>query len=384
MKPQTLALIAASTITGVFLATVGLVLALPLLTAPTLDRQFAVNNFNPQFAPLANFEAPVEKVQPLAKEDLPQVRGVVVPTQDYALSAPHTHGNLTIFLIHGPDTMKNTKVLTLQEALEQNIAVVHDSGVRLTIDNRGNAPLFIQSGDIVKGGNQDRTLPYDMLVPAHTNGTPIAALCVEQGRSIPRGNELSESFQISSEQLPSRQLKLAAYRQSQNDVWNNVRTLQDNLTRITGGSVKAQQSSTSLQLSLEHARVQRAVQKYFAPLAPVVEGKNDVIGYAVVINGKIQSADVYASNAMFQKLWPKLIRASAVEALAERQPGAVIKPPNAEAVQAFLAEAEKGQAFRVDANRSTVIRQETPESLLHDTCDPTQENLVLHRSVLAK
>jgi hypothetical protein len=348
------------------------------------ERQLAVQNFNPQFAPMPNFDAPIEKVQPIANDDLPQARGAIVPTKDYLLSAPHTHGNLTIFLIHGKDMMQNTNVLTLQEALEQNIAVVHDTGVRLTIDNRGNAPLFIQAGDIVKGGNQDRTVPYDMLVPAQTIGTPVAALCVEQGRSFPRGNELSASFQTSSEQLPTRQLKLAAFRQSQNDVWNHVRNLQDNLTRNTGGSVMAQQSNTSLQLSLEHQRVQGAVQNYFAQLAPVVEGKNDVIGYAVIVNGKIQSADVYASNALFLKLWPKLIRAGAVEALAERQPGAVVDPPSAAAVQAFLADTEKGQAFRVDANRSTVIRQETPLSLLHDTCDPMRENLVLHRSVLSK
>ena len=125
----------------------------------------------------------------------------------------------------------------------------------------------------------------------------------------------------------------------------------------------------------------RSVQDYLAKLMPVTEGQKDVVGYVVVMNGKIQSADVYASNAMFQKLWPKLIRASTVEAVAERQPGAAVNVPDAETVQAFLADAETGQAFRMGA---TVIRHETGRTLLHDTCDPTQENLVLHRSFLAK
>jgi hypothetical protein len=381
MRPQTIGLIVASAITAVFLASVGLVVAWPFLTAPRLDQPILANNFNVQFAP--NFEvAPAD--QPMAKEELPRERGAVVVSTEYVLSEPQTHGNLTIYLIHGKDTMPQTKLLTLQEGIERNVAVVRDTGVMLSIDNRGNAPLFIQAGDIVKGGNQDRTLPYDMLIPANTNGVPVPALCVEQGRSFPRGNELSTSFQTSTQQLPSRQLKLAAYRQAQNDVWNNVRVMQTNLERNAGGSVKAQQSNTSLQLSLEHQRVQAAIQNHLTKLAPTVDGKNDVIGYAVVINGKVQSADVYASNAMFQKLWPKLIRATAIEAVSERQPGEVAKAPNADAVQAFLAEAEKGQAFRVGANRTNVIRQETAQSVLHDTCDPAQENVVLHRSVLAK
>jgi hypothetical protein len=383
MKPQTIGLAVASIVTGLFLTSVGLVLAWPLLTAPR-QQGFKLGEDLVRGPILVQPDMLAPNEQPLPQDELPKARGAVVPVKGYALSEPHTHGNLTIFLIHGKDTMKNQKMLTLQEALEQNIALVRDTGHVLTIDNRGNSPFFIQSGDIVKGGNQDRTLPYDMLVPAHTDRMPIAALCVEQGRSSPRGNELSTSFETSTEQLPGRQLKLAAYRRSQNDVWNNVRIMQGNLARNAGGSVQAPLSQTSLQLSLEHQRVQGAVQNYLAQLAPILEGKNDVIGYAVVVNGKIQSADVYASTAMFQKLWPKLIRASAVEALADQLPGAAGNPPDAEAVQAFLADAEKGQAFRVEANHSTVLRHETERTLLYETCDSTQQNLVLHRSFLAK
>ena len=44
-----------------------------------------------------------------------------------------------------------------------------------------------------------------------------------------------------------------------------------------------------------------------------------VIGYAFAINGKVNSADVYASHELFQKLWPKLLESSAVEAFSELQ-----------------------------------------------------------------
>ncbi len=389
MRAQTIGITIASVVTAVFLGAVGLVAVWPHLTAqqraPRQQQPFAVNFNNPaQIAPLPDFPM-IEDAQPMPAAEIPQARGAAVPSKEYTVSPPHTHGNLTVFLIHGPDTMKDTKIVTLQEALAANTAVVHDMG-QLRIDNRGNVPLFIQAGDIVKGGNQDRTLPFDMLISAHSVGTPIPALCVEQGRSFPRGNEMSTSFSMSSEQLPTLALKLAAHRNNQNHVWNNVKNLQTNLTRNVGASVNAQQSQTSLQLTLEHPRVQDAIQDHLVKLAPIAQDKNDVIGYAVAINGKIHSVDVYASNAMFQKLWPKLIRAGAVEALAERRQGANVNAaaPDAETVQAFLADAEKGQAFRTNGNRTTTIRQEGPQHVLFDTCDPSQENLVLHRSVLAK
>ncbi len=388
MRAQNIVLTAAAAVTGVFLLTVGVVMLWPFLDmAAILPAENRVVHFHdgPQHLEAPVIERQVGQERPVSRAELPDVRGAVVLAKEYVLSGPHSHGNLSVFLIHGRDTLKETKILTLQEALENNVATVHETGAgQLFIDNRGNAPLFIQSGDIVKGGTQDRVLPYDMLLSAHTSRAPITALCVEQGRSSPRGSEISTSFQTATEQLPGRDLKLAAYRQSQQDVWSNVRGLQANLARNAGGSVQATQSQTSLQLSLEHQRVQIAVQECVTNLAPTPAGKNDVIGYAVVVNGRIQSADVYASNALFQKLWPKLIRASSVGALAERQPGAFENPTTA-TVQAFLADAERGEATRVQVNsRSTVIRQQTGQQLLFDTCDPGQQNIVLHRTYLAR
>ena len=40
----------------------------------------------------------------------------------------------------------------------------------------------------------------------------------------------------------------------------------------------------------------------------------------------INSADVYASRALFVKLWPKLLKASAVEAVAELNKDVEMKP----------------------------------------------------------
>ena len=174
----------------------------------------------------------------IAPAELPKVRGAALAAKDYELTGPHAHGNLAIFLIHGEDQAKNLKIMTLQEGIERGVAVVHDRGV-LTVDNRSNTPLFIQAGDIVKGGSQDRTLPFDMLISARQNNVSVGALCVEQGRSSPRRNDMSAgTFQSSSEQLPGRKLRLAAHSNAQGQVWAGVQTLQQNPARPTGVAIR--------------------------------------------------------------------------------------------------------------------------------------------------
>ena len=392
MRPQTLGLIVASTVTALFLAAVAVVAVNEFVPAPAHQAP------GQQPQPFAfRFDAPVAvpdmdiapeafaPAQPIAPADLPNERGIAVPAKEFVLSGPHTHGNLAIFLIHGEDKLNGQRVITLQEGIEQGLAVVHETrGSQLRVDNRSNATLFIQAGDIVKGGTQDRTLPFDMLIAANTLNAPLPALCVEQGRSAPRQNEVSTSFSAASEQLPGRTLRLAAHRSAQNDVWANVQKLQQNLARTTGGSVQAPLSQTSLQLSLEHPRVQGAVGDAIANLRDIAGGKNDVIGYAVAVNGVVQSADVYASNALFEKVWPKLLKASAVDALSQMNPGPH-RAPAADSVRAFLADAENGQPSRVQgAHRGTTLRFETPTQLLLETADPAQARVVLHRSYLAK
>jgi hypothetical protein len=210
----------------------------------------------------------------------------------------------------------------------------------------------------------------------------VQAFCVEAGRSYPRGGELSTSFQVSSAQLPTRGLKLAAlHRRSQNEIWSGIAQTQANLSRNIGNTVRAPQSQTSLQLTLEHPRLQQAAQAFIGELSPRIEQQQNPIGYVAVVNGKICSADVYGSSELFRSLWPKLIHASAVEALAE-PPATGAALPDVEAVQAFLTDAERGQAYRqTGANGLQLIRQDSPRAVL---LEAYAGSTVVHRCYLAK
>src|SRR5205085_159523 len=85
------------------------------------------------------------------------------------VSAPVSHDNLAVYFILGPDTLDDSKVVTLSEALEKGWAVVHETGNvnTLAVENRSDDhDLFLQNGDMIKGGKQDRIVGTDMLVPA--------------------------------------------------------------------------------------------------------------------------------------------------------------------------------------------------------------------------
>src|SRR5439155_19494651 len=98
----------------------------------------------------------------------------------------------------------------------------------LTIENVSREEVYVQSGDIVKGGQQDRMLVVDLILPPRSGKIPIAAYCVENGRWHKRGAEEVTVFNSSSNVVASRDIKLAAKAKgSQGDVWREVAVAKD-------------------------------------------------------------------------------------------------------------------------------------------------------------
>ncbi len=308
----------------------------------------------------------------------------------YKLSGPYAHNNLTIFLIHGNDTIKGKNILTLQEAMERKQVIVHETKDvnELAIENISrHEDVFVQSGDIVKGGQQDRMLAVDLIVPPRSGKIPIAAFCVESGRWKKRGNEDAAKFEASSDRIATKDLKIAANSstKSQQEVWAKVGEAQNKLSQNVGTSVNSEQSASSLQLSLENEKVKETTDNYLKSLSKIIEGQTDVIGYAFAINGKINSADVYASNALFKKLWPKLLKATAVEAVAELQKDLKFAPSKKDDVEAFFAAAEKGKASESNVGgRSKTVTRETDQNIFLETHDTNQKETWVHRSYIKK
>lgn len=295
--------------------------------------------------------------------------GISAPRAEYRLSGPIVHENLAIYLVHGKSAA-GAVPLTLDEALAKRAVKVHETGNvnELQIENLSGEEIFVQSGDIVKGGQQDRVLTVSLILPPKSGRIPIASFCVEQGRWAARGKEDVKTFATASAVVPSREAKIAmkapvadplptgggrhdarlAIARSdtgsrQQEVWRKVRKVQDGLSANLGVTVNASASQSSLQLALENEKLHGAQSAYLATLQPAGERDADVIGYVFAISGKLNSAEVYPSNGLFRKMWPKLLKASVTEAIGQKSAGGETTP-SSEAAHAFLDEAMKGEA----------------------------------------
>ena len=306
----------------------------------------------------------------------------------YKISAPHSYKNLTIFLIHGRDESSGKNVLTLQEAMEMKVLRVYETSDvnELAVENISKQfDVFIQSGDVVKGGKQDRVLSVSIIIPARSGRILISAFCVESGRWKQRGDEDSGQFSSSNDRLVTKDLKLAANKSSsQQEVWAKVGEAQKRLSQNVGAPVAARDSATSLQLSLENKKVAATSAEYMRKLQSLIDGKSDVIGYAFAINGKLNSADIYASNALFKKLWMKMLKATTIEAVAEFNDKPIVSTAKSGDVSSFLDDSDKAKAEEKAASGSArITTRENKDNILFESRDERRKEII-HRSYVKK
>jgi hypothetical protein len=306
----------------------------------------------------------------------------------YFLTGPHTHKNLTVYFIHNKAQVKKADYVSLEEALDKGIVRVNETGDvnNLTAENLSSRyHVFIQSGDIVKGGKQDRTVGQDVVLAPKSGKVSLNAFCVEQGRWQPRGSEGVEQFSSSKKSLSSKELKIAAKKaKSQGEVWKAVEQEQDKLSRKLGKSVKNDVSGTSLQLTLEDEDLQKASQAYGRAISPIGLKDKDIVGYAYTINGTFNAADIYESNDLFKKIWAKALDAAAYEAVAAPDPVKPLGPaPGTEYIVRQINDGLKGKIDdRVDSKSSRSITREAKDNYAFETQNKKGE--LIHLNVIQK
>jgi predicted transcriptional regulator len=308
-----------------------------------------------------------------------------------SIAGPFTHENLAIFLLRGPESFDGQRFLPLEEALEQQSVVVHETGVvgQLEVENVAEAfDLYIQAGDIVKGGRQDRTLGVDFVLPAKSGRVPIPSFCVEGGRWSRRGAESAAAFSSSKSSLSHRKLRLAAkLSKSQAEVWDKVQESQQKLSASLSKSVHAAASPSSYLLSIEDEDLRRRQEAYRSALTGIVRDNPDAIGYAFAIDGVLNSADVYGSPTLFRKLWSKLLDAATLEAIAEtaRDGSEKREALRNEDVDRWLQGAAGGEVLQDQEvpPRVHMETRRTERAIQFDTFDRGLAEAVLHRNVIA-
>ena len=256
------------------------------------------------------------------------------------VSGPYDHGNLSIYLIHRDGSEGGAAPLSLEEALRRGLIEIEETGhvTELLARNVGDEAVFIQSGDVLKGGRQDRVIAVSTVVAPHSGVVPLDVWCVEAGRWSARDHEDSSRFSVSSVRLPSLSAAFAIQGGSgygQDNVWAMVEDIQVGLSRSLEVDVRDERSSTSLQLTLENDGLRSALTPYDDSLGNLPGKHPDAVGYVFAVDGRIVGGEEFSSAGLFRSVWARQLQAATTEALVN---GNTIyrTPPEVVEIEAFL------------------------------------------------
>jgi hypothetical protein len=282
--------------------------------------------------------------------------GLPATVNDYKILAPITHGDLTIFPVVSAKTHDTSEFITLDEGIRSGEVVVTEVGNlhstmrrrnpyvqpnrgaevnRLVLVNNSKHPLILLAGEVVTGGKQDRVVAKDRIVPSESDPVDLSVFCVEHGRWI----ETSAKFDTHASVMlqPSVRMKAMAD-QDQQKVWDEVGRSKETLSaraaaappKIAGGSsgsaeyaysLRQLDGTTSYAKARENAAVKQQVDSIVEPMQKSYESvikqlrNQNAVGVVVAVKGRIVWADMFASSALLDKYWPKLLDSYATEAM---------------------------------------------------------------------
>ena len=250
-------------------------------------------------------------------------------TSSFHFGGPVRHENLEIHFLIGPSVPP--EYLTLAEGCGQQIVEVFETGRvgRLAVWNKStDRPLFIQVGELLKGGLQDRTVATDLVLDPGEKYDGLPSYCVERARWSKRQAEDHTKFIPSQEFVSTKPLrKSVERREDQSAVWAAVNSAQLGMAAAVPGYQESAASPSSYKLSLEDAALHKNVEEWFQVIRERSPLDEKTVGVAVTINGRLEKIDWYGHAQVFHQLWPGLLRAAILEALLEKR--AEIKSPRA-------------------------------------------------------
>lgn len=254
------------------------------------------------------------------------------------VAPPREAGNLQIFGLHWANP-NGLPYATLDEALAAgnlDITEVSEGGQvpHLKVTNKADTLVFLMSGEQLVGAKQNRILNASIMVPAQTE-LPIPVSCVEARRWQYRSPKFGSSGSSSHRRLRHLMAKqvLHSYRQTgkpssrQAEVWEEV----DRKLKV----MKSVSPTAALDQAYEdHEKtLDEFLQKLQAPAT--------CHGVVFAIGGRIAGMDLFDKPATLVKLWPKLVRGYAIDAVEEV--GKETVPVSLETVKQWLGLVDQAQ-----------------------------------------
>lgn len=253
---------------------------------------------------------------------------------DVRISGPYVHENLAVYLLHRASADPQ-EYLALDEGLKSGSVQVSEKEQeqvsQLLVENRSDLPLFIQEGDRLQGGKQDRIVGISLVVPPKSGKVPVPAFCVEQGRWA-RGSQGDGFANTSNRALAGNAVRYAGKVQSsQYGVWEQVAKQKGDLNRANA----APNTNSNLNEAIDSKPVMDMAAGCEKALGDLASRHADAVGAAFAVNGKLEEVVSYPGPALLRKVFPRLVGSYAIQAASDRKAGTAPAP---EAVAAFMKE----------------------------------------------
>jgi hypothetical protein len=295
---------------------------------------------------LARSATPQPAPQP-APRPAPPAPATVVLEGGVSVLAPISYKNLTLLPVAAPaataaPASPDKDYLVLDEGMKSGRVKVIEKGDdgsvnELILSNSSDKPVFLMAGEVVIGGKQDRIIGKDTVIPANST-EPVPVFCVEHGRWSGRKAEFA-----AADSLAHTELRKSAKFKSQQDVWQEVSV--KNAARGASNDTDTYRAVATGERGVK-ASIAGYERHFAAALAPVRK-QHRLIGFVVVMNGKVAAIEKFGSPALFRKLEPKLLRSYFVEAVDHPVPAVAPKLPSGDDIKRFATRAKKARKSEV-------------------------------------
>jgi hypothetical protein len=264
---------------------------------------------------------------------------------------PTSVDNLDVF-VGVADERDDRDFLTLEEGLTSGSVVINEKAqaqvAEVEVENRSDQPLFLQEGERLCGGQQDRIVRTTVVIAPRSGKVAVAVFCVEPGRWTG-----ASPFGLGSNAaLAPRTVRLAA--KADNDqaaVWRQVASER----QLECDKCSCPSSTTSLSETTDSAELKKAQATYVSNLSAVLDAHPDAVAIAFAVNGKIEEVDRYPGRPLLGKLYPKLLACFAVQAFTRRGPGSLPAHATSSDLASFVKEGTEGPAQQQAVNTNTQV-----------------------------
>ncbi len=218
----------------------------------------------------------------------------------FSVANPVSSGNVKLIpIVSTSSNSTPTKdVVFLAEAKEKGYIEITEGEMSFNgvhVKNTSKHHILLMAGDLVTGGHQDRVIAHDIMIPPGEE-RDVEVFCVEQERSTGPTDE----FTPSSQPVPHKVRREAMFAKTQEGVWSSVDSY--------NASAAAAPATRTVQGGLNSEQVQKHVSANETELLSKLMAVKNVTGYVLVVDGKIDVAEVFGDTTLFKRAAPQLLK----------------------------------------------------------------------------